>query len=72
MKLGTEKQYYHADFSELSDVYDHDFPYLATGKAIPHGIFDVKANKGYIGIGNSHETAAFVADNLEWWRHEYG
>jgi Rhodopirellula transposase DDE domain len=53
-------------------VFDHDYPFLATGKAIPHGIFDVKLNEGYISIGNSHETAAFVVDNIEWWWQEFG
>jgi hypothetical protein len=53
-------------------VFDHDFSFLATGKAIPHGIFDVKQNKGYISIGNSHETAAFVVDNLDWWWQNFG
>jgi Rhodopirellula transposase DDE domain len=53
-------------------VFDHDFPFLAKGKAIPHGIFDVKLNKGYISIGNSHETAAFVVDNLDWWWQHFG
>jgi Rhodopirellula transposase DDE domain/Winged helix-turn helix len=54
------------------DVYDHDYSYLATGKAIPHGIYDMKLNKGFITLGNSHETAAFVVDNLKWWWNEYG
>lgn len=54
------------------DVYSHDYSYLATGKAIPHGIYDVKLNKGYLSIGNSHETAAFVCDNLWWWWTEFG
>ena len=31
-------------------VFDHDFSYLATGKAIPHGIFDIKLNKGCISV----------------------
>ncbi len=53
-------------------VFDHDYPYLGTGKAIPHGIYDVKQNKGYISVGNSHETAQFVVDNLEWWWETYG
>lgn len=53
-------------------VYDHDYSFLATGKAIPHGIYDVKLNKGYISIGNSHETAAFIIANLDWWWHQYG
>ncbi len=25
-------------------VFDHDYPHLGTGKAIPHGIYDVKLN----------------------------
>ncbi len=53
-------------------VNDHDFAYLATGKAIPQGIFDLKDNKGYITLGNSHETAPFVIDNLDWWWQNYG
>ena len=53
-------------------VFDHDYPYLSTGKVIPHGIFDLKQNKGYVTLGNSHETAAFIVDNLRWWWHGYG
>jgi len=51
---------------------DDDFSFLATGKAIPDGIFDIKLNKGYISIGNSHETAHFIIDNLDWWWQNYG
>lgn len=58
--------------SGVPEVYDHDFPFLATGKAIPHGIYDIKLNKGYISIGNSHDTAAFVEDNLNWWWQNFG
>lgn len=29
-------------------VYDHDYPNLGVGKAIPHGIYDVKLNEGYL------------------------
>jgi len=53
-------------------VFDHDYPHLGTGKVIPHGIYDVKLNEGYLSLGNSHETAEFVVDNLEWWWEEYG
>lgn len=34
--------------ARVPEVFDHDFPFLATGKAIPHGIFDTKLNIGYI------------------------
>ncbi len=47
-------------------VYDHDYSDLAEGKVIPHGIYDLQRNKGYITIGTSHETAAFITDNLCW------
>jgi hypothetical protein len=57
---------------EAVETFDHDYPYLGVGKAIPHGIFDIKENKGYISLGNSHETAAFVVDNLAWWWENFG
>lgn len=53
-------------------VYDHDYEHLATGKVIPHGIYDLQRNEGYISIGTSHETAAFVAGNLLWWWDNFG
>jgi hypothetical protein len=53
-------------------VFDHDYPYLGVGKAIPHGIYDLKLNVGYLSLGSSHETAEFVVDNLEWWWENYG
>jgi hypothetical protein len=53
-------------------TFDHDYPYLGVGKAIPHGIYDLKLNEGYLSIGNSHETAEFVVDNLEWWWETVG
>lgn len=53
-------------------VYDHDYEHLSEGKVIPHGIYDVQANKGYISIGSSSETAEFVTDNLLWWWVEHG
>lgn len=49
------------------EVFDHDYPYLGVGKVIPHGIYDVKLNRGYLSLGSSHETAEFVVDNLLWW-----
>lgn len=53
-------------------VFDHDYEHLSEGKVIPHGIYDVQANKGYISIGGSSETADFIVDNLLWWWWEYG
>ena len=52
--------------------YDHDFPHLSTGIAIPHGIFDLKKNKAHINIGTSHETSEFACDSLKKWWLEKG
>jgi hypothetical protein len=53
-------------------VYDHDYEHLSQGKVIPHGIYDMQTNKGYVSIGGSSETADFIMDNLFWWWREYG
>jgi len=53
------------------DAYDHDFPSFAQGKVIPHGIYDLTHNLGFITLGNSHDTAEFACDSLRlWWRHQ--
>lgn len=57
---------------EAVKVLDHDYPQLGVGKAIPHGIYDLRLNEGYVSLGNSHETAEFVVDNLEWWWESAG
>lgn len=50
--------------------FDHDFPYLADGKVIPHGIYDVQANSGFVTLGTSSETAEFIGASLKlWWNY---
>jgi len=53
-------------------AYDHDYYRLSEGKVIPHGIYDLSRNEGYISIGRYHETADFIADNLLWWWDNFG
>lgn len=53
--------------TKVIKVYDHDYEHLSEGKVIPHGIYNLQANKGYLTIGSSSETAGFVIDNLFWW-----
>jgi len=48
-------------------VNDHDFKTLANGIVIPHGIYDVAQNRGYITLGTSKDTSEFVCDNIEWY-----
>ncbi len=47
-------------------VYDHDFPSLADGVVIPHGIYDIVQNKGYLSLGVSKDTSEFLCDNLRY------
>ena len=52
---------------EKRAVYDHDFPSLAEGTIVPHGIYDVQQNKGYLSLGKSRDTSEFLCDNLRYY-----
>lgn len=52
-------------------VHDHDFPSLAEGVLLPHGIYDINQNKGYISIGKSKDTSEFFCDNLRYHWQNY-
>lgn len=43
---------------------DHDFATFSDGQIVPHGIYDITGNVGYMTIGTSHDTAMFVCDNI--------
>jgi hypothetical protein len=53
-------------------VYDHDFPRFAEGVVIPHGIYDLRYNRGYVHLGVSHDTSAFACDCLGLWWEGHG
>jgi hypothetical protein len=56
---------------EVIKTHDHDFNSLAEGVIIPHGIYDVKRNRGYINIGVSKDTSQFACDSLlNWWNKQ--
>lgn len=47
---------------------DHDFRSQADGVAIPHALYDMQRNIGYITIGTSRDTTEFAcACILAWW-----
>lgn len=54
------------------EVYDHDWPSLAKGIAIPHGLYDLAENEGYMHIGTSHDTSEFACDALRNWWDKHG
>lgn len=53
-------------------VFDHDWPSLAEGVAIPHGLYDLNLNIGYVQIGTSHDTGEFACDSIRYWWEHYG
>ncbi len=52
-------------------TYDHDFNSFADGVVIPHGIYDLCQNRGYINLGISKDTSEFACDSIyHWWYNE--
>lgn len=55
---------------------DHDWPSLAAGVVIPHGLYDLSRQHGFVTLGTSPETREFACDRVRWWwpqhgRHDY-
>jgi hypothetical protein len=52
-------------------VRSHDFPDADLGKAVPYGVYDIAANRGFVSVGSSHDTPAFAVASLRrWWLAE--
>ena len=54
------------------EVFDHDFPNLAEGIAIPHAIYDLTLNEAVINIGMSKDTSEFACDSIKIWWEQVG
>jgi len=54
---------------EPEKVRAHDFMDPELGKGAPYGVYDIKANQGWVSVGIDHDTAAFAAATIgRWWR----
>ena len=54
--------------AEIVNVYD--FWFLAKGKAIPYGIYDVNMNHGFVNVGIDHNTSEFAVESIrQWWNN---
>jgi transposase len=52
-------------------VLSHDFPDGELGKITPYGVYDIAANRGFVAVGTSRDTAAFAVNALRlWWQRE--
>ena len=53
-------------------TYDHDFTSFDDGVIIPHSLYDVRLNIGYIQLGTSHDTSELAIESLRRWWLTYG
>jgi Rhodopirellula transposase DDE domain len=50
------------------EVNDHDFGSMGSGTVIPHGIYDVGLNRGFVHLNTSHDTSELACDSpAAWW-----
>lgn len=54
------------------EVNGHDFPDKKLGKAAPYGVYDIKANEGYVNVGIDHDTGEFSVASIKRWWEELG
>jgi hypothetical protein len=84
ISIDTKKKEYIGNFYRAGqlyttaalETYEHDFTSFAEGRVIPHAIYDLQLNTGFITIGTSHDTSEFACDSLrQWWsargRYDY-
>jgi transposase len=53
-------------------VNTHDFPSMATGKAIPYGVYDIASNEGFVNVAITAETAQLAAASIQAWWEDLG
>ena len=53
-------------------VNDHDFGSHSGGKLIPHGLYDVGRNEGFVNLNTSHDTGELACDSIASWWEQYG
>ena len=80
VSMDTKKKEYIGNFYrdgqlytlEELHTYDHDFHSYAEGIIIPHSLYDLGLNVGYIQLGTSHDTGEFACDSFRHWWYTYG
>ncbi|WP_018635311.1 ISAzo13 family transposase [Parafrankia elaeagni] len=55
-----------------AEVNAYDFPYLADGKAIPYGVYDLADNSAWVSVGIDHDTSQFAVASISRWWEEMG
>ncbi len=53
-------------------VNTHDFPSMASGKAIPYGIYDIADDSAMVSVGIDRDTAQFSVAAIRAWWEQFG
>lgn len=79
LSIDTKNKELLGDFARQGTAYatgertrrDHDFKAKTDTKMVPHGIYDVNDNIGYMTLGISKDTSEFVCDNIKkYWQSD--
>jgi len=69
--LGNFQREGKIDTQKTIETNDHDFASAGSGTVIPHGIYDVGKNRGFIHLNTSHDTSELACDSIAaWWQSE--
>jgi DDE family transposase len=60
------------DTQETIETNDHDFGSAGAGKVIPHGLYDVGKNQGFVHLNTSHDTSELACDSIAAWWDQQG
>jgi hypothetical protein len=60
------------DTRETITTRDHDFPSRGGGQGIPHGLYDVGRNEGFVHLNTSHDTSEWACDSIAAWWERHG
>lgn len=60
------------DTQETIATNDHDFASQGNGKLIPHGLYDIGRNEGFVHLNTSHDTSELACDSIATWWEQYG
>jgi hypothetical protein len=60
------------DAQETITTNDHDFVSRGGGKVIPHGLYDVGRNEGFVHLNTSHDTSELACDSIAAWWEQHG
>lgn len=53
-------------------VNTHDFPSMASGKAVPYGVYDIADDSGMVSVGIDRDTAQFSVAAIRAWWEQFG